>query len=168
MQDLPTDGLVTSQNVLGLELNAADCPPLVLYDPNKKVLGVGHIGRHGAALDLGPKMLEGMKKIHGSPRSKVIAYFGPAIAQVSYVMPRVDGHLHKPEWRQFIDKVPGGYAVDVVGYAAQRLLEHGVAAKNIHQSDVDVFADPDSFSLTAHKQLKRPDGRNGFMAALAV
>lgn len=167
MIDLPTDGLITTKKGVGLMLNAADCAPLVLYDAGQQVLGLAHIGREGAIKDLGPKMIRYMRDYYGAKPARILAYFGPAIASESYVLPHLSDALQAPDWKPFLKKTPEGYATDIVGYAAQRLMEAGVQADNISYSAIDVAAaNSGYFSFVRHQASNEPDGRNGFMVAM--
>lgn len=168
MIDLPADGLITATPGRGLMLAPADCAPAAIYDTRQKALALAHVGREGAALDIMPKMLRRLRQSHGTIAADVQVHFGASIAPESYVLPYLSPVLEQDAWRDFLREAPGGgFETDVVGYAIQRLVEHGIPAERISRSPVDVATHPDYFSFVAHKQRGALNGRNGFVAAIA-
>ncbi len=168
MVDLPADGLITRRSGKGLMLNAADCAPTIIYDPRLRILGLAHNGREGATLGIGPKLVEHMRRMYGTKPSDLVVHFGASIAPESYVMPRLGESLRQEAWRPFLREVEGGYETDIVGFAAQSLLDRGVRGENITRSAIDTFSHPDYFSFVEHAASGGavPDGRNGFIAVL--
>jgi copper oxidase (laccase) domain-containing protein len=166
MIDLPFDGLITRRPGNGLMLNAADCAPTVMYDPRQRVLALAHIGREGAAMDIGPKMVRYLQRNFGTKPADLVVHFGSSIAPESYVLSYIGEALRQEAWRPFLCEVDGGHATDIVGYAVQRLLENKIKAANISRSLVDVATHPEYFSLTAHDQGNGANGRNGFLVTL--
>jgi|GEM_PF-824410 len=166
--DVPGDGLITSNPDVALFLGAADCAPLVLYDPTEKVLGLAHIGRTGAVLGLAGQMLDYMQRERNINPEKVVAHFGPTIAPESYVLSYLGEDLQAADWQPFAYQSPNaqGYEIDFVGYTKSKLIEKGVPAANITETDVDVRTDRRHFSLTAHKEDGIDNGRNGFVVRL--
>jgi copper oxidase (laccase) domain-containing protein len=168
MIDLPTDGLITRRPGNGVMLNTADCAATVIYDPNERVLALGHIGREGAALDIGPKIVRYLQQTYRTKPADLLVHFGASIAPESYLLTYVGEPLRQEAWRPYIREVDGRFATDIVGYAAQRLLETGIQGQNIARSPIDVATHPDYFSFTEHLSDKTniADGRNGFLVTL--
>ena len=77
------DGLVTVTPSLVLSVRAADCVPILLYDPVKKVCGAVHSGWRGTA---GKIVAEAVKEMqsHGSDPSEILAAIGPCIGGDCY------------------------------------------------------------------------------------
>lgn len=54
---IKTDGLVTSSPGLFLGVKTADCLPLVLFDPVKKIVGLAHVGWRGFLKGIVPSLV---------------------------------------------------------------------------------------------------------------
>lgn len=79
-----TDGLVTETPGVGLMLRFADCLPILLYDPQKQVIGLGHAGWRGTVGLLAQRLAETMREEFGCHLSQVRAGLGPAIGPCCY------------------------------------------------------------------------------------
>jgi copper oxidase (laccase) domain-containing protein len=168
MADLPGDGLITTKSGDGLMLNTGDCAAVALFDP-RGVLGEAHIGREGAILDIGPKVVKQMQHDHGTRPQDLIVHFGSSIAPESYTLPYLSEALRQEAWKDYLVEIPGcGFQTDIVGYAVQRLIECGVPGQNITRSTIDVATHDNYFSFTEynHYEADMPDGRNGFIAVM--
>ncbi|MBQ2926878.1 MAG: laccase domain-containing protein [Ruminiclostridium sp.] len=73
------DGLITDQPGLCLTIYYADCIPVLLYDPVKKVIAAVHSGWRGTALGIAPKAVQKMADLYGSDPKDVLAAIGPGI-----------------------------------------------------------------------------------------
>jgi YfiH family protein len=77
------DALVTATPGLGLAVLAADCVPLVLYDPVAHVLGCVHAGWRGTVARVAAAAVEAMAGLGARP-GDVLAAIGPAIEPARY------------------------------------------------------------------------------------
>lgn len=80
----PADGLITAEPGCGLTMNYADCSPILLYDPVKKAIGLGHAGWQGAVKDLPGAMVRAMVDAYSSNPADLIATIGPSIGPCCY------------------------------------------------------------------------------------
>src|SRR5580700_4643920 len=79
-QQVPeADALVTADPSVVLAILAADCVPVVLYDPVAHVLGCVHSGWRGTVARVSEAALAAMRTLGASPEN-VIAGLGPAIS----------------------------------------------------------------------------------------
>lgn len=79
-----TDSLVTDQKNMALALNFADCVPIILYDPIKKVIAGVHAGWKGTASKIATKTVQKMvEEFHCKPED-IIALIGPCIGQCCF------------------------------------------------------------------------------------
>ena len=62
----------------------ADCVPILLADPVKKIIGVVHAGWRGAAKGIVQKTVETMVKQFGSDGKALLAAIGPSIGSCCY------------------------------------------------------------------------------------
>ena len=79
-----TDGLITDQTNVALLIKYADCSPIVLFDPVKKVHALLHAGWRGTVQRISEHALVMMESRFGSERKDVLAYIGPSIDQQNY------------------------------------------------------------------------------------
>jgi YfiH family protein len=96
------DALVTASEGVLLMLLAADCVPVILYDPSRRVVGVAHAGWSGTVQQVVTRLLTRMKEGFGSTPGDVFAGIGPSIGPCCYevgqdVIERVRSSLQAPE-----------------------------------------------------------------------
>lgn len=77
------DALVTDQPGFGLSILTADCVPVLLLDPNARVIAAAHAGWRGALGGVIEAAVSAMERL-GAARSEIVAATGPAIQQRSY------------------------------------------------------------------------------------
>lgn len=80
----PVDGLITNEPGCGLTMNYADCAPILLCDPGKGVIGLGHAGWKGAVNDLPGALVRAMQNSYGSKPAELVAAIGPCIGPCCY------------------------------------------------------------------------------------
>lgn len=98
------DGLITNQPGLALTIFSADCIPVLLYDPVKRVIAAVHAGWRGTAGDIAGKAARKMREEYGSETGDILAAIGPGIslccfethADVPEAMTEALGHLARP------------------------------------------------------------------------
>jgi YfiH family protein len=78
------DGLITDQLGCVLTMNFADCAPILLYDPRRRAIGLGHAGWKGAVVDLPGAMARAMTAEFGSDPADLVAAIGPCIGPCCY------------------------------------------------------------------------------------
>lgn len=78
------DGIITDQPGVALTMNFADCTPILLYDPRRKAIGLGHAGWQGAVKDLPGALVRAMVREFGSDPVDLLAAIGPTIGACCY------------------------------------------------------------------------------------
>ncbi len=78
------DGLITDQPGCVLTMNFADCAPILLYDPRRRAIGLGHAGWRGAVVDLPGALVRAMTVEFGSDPADLVAAVGPCIGPCCY------------------------------------------------------------------------------------
>lgn len=73
------DGLITNYDGVPLAIFVADCLPLYIYDPRKKVIGLIHAGRAGTQMEIARKAIEMMETEYETSPRDCLAILGPAI-----------------------------------------------------------------------------------------
>ncbi|KRA37365.1 MULTISPECIES: peptidoglycan editing factor PgeF [unclassified Nocardioides] len=78
------DGIVTATPGVTLMVRAADCVPVLLADPDARVIGAAHAGRLGMALGVVPATVARMRELGAG---HVSAWVGPHICGSCYEVP---------------------------------------------------------------------------------
>lgn len=81
---IEADAVITSMNGLILGVLVADCVPILIYDPESKVIAAIHAGWKGTALGILKKTLTLIKKEFNTSLSKTIISIGPSIRWCCY------------------------------------------------------------------------------------
>jgi polyphenol oxidase len=130
---LEGDAMVTATPGLALGILTADCAPVLLADPQAKVIGAAHAGWKGALGQNGHGILEAsleaMQKL-GALKDRIIAVIGPSISQTNYEVGAdfrdrfLELGLRNRRFFVPSDK-EGHYRFDLAGYVAHRLRSAG-------------------------------------------
>lgn len=78
------DSILTNKSNVTLFMRFADCVPILLYDPVKKVIGIAHAGWQGTCQKIAAAAVEKMNERYGSSTSDILAGIGPSICQSCY------------------------------------------------------------------------------------
>ena len=161
-----TDGLITAEPEIVLMLLFADCVPVILFSPEKRVLGVIHAGWKGSAKKITQKAISIFEKDFSVKPEEINAAIGPAIGQCCYpVSSDTAIELHKSINKNHAkiftennktDKIN----VDLKKLNAQQLKEIGVI--NIDASDLCTSCKYDTFF-----SYRAENGLTGRHAAIA-
>lgn len=124
------DAIVTDVPGLAVAVLTADCAPVLLCDPQARVIGAAHAGWRGALSGIVESAVEAMEKL-GAKRERIAAAIGPAISQRAYEVggDYVEGFLaEEPQSSAYFatDEASGEPHFDLAGYVADRLARAGV------------------------------------------
>jgi YfiH family protein len=163
------DAIVTRAEGLAIGASAADCGPILLADPNARVIGAAHAGWKGALTGIVESTVDAMEKL-GADRNGIVAAIGPLIRQPSYevggefVERFIEADAENALF--FIPSTREAHAMfDLAGYIRTRLENAGVLM--IDDIGVDTYSDPRFFSYRRSVHRKEPDyGRHVHAIAL--
>ena len=80
---ISADGVITRSKNLALCILTADCAPLLIYDPKKKIIAAAHLGWKGAYKKIAIKIFNKLLKL-GSKKEDLIVAIGPCISNKNY------------------------------------------------------------------------------------
>jgi len=160
---IQSDSFITSTPGVYLFLLTADCLPLTLYDPGKKVLALVHLSRMTTGGKLVQKTIEVMRNKWEVDAGDILVWGDPSISKSSY---KLDFFTEGVDvWGDFVVKMPDGkVSVDVIGFNRKQLLDMGVKENNIDISDIDTFKSSTYFS---HYRSSRTGEREGRFVTVA-
>ncbi len=163
------DAIVTRSEGLAIGAIAADCGPILLVDPNARVIGAAHAGWKGALTGILESTVDAMEKL-GAERSGIVAAIGPLIRQHSY---EVGGEFVERFIQAdaehalfFIPSAREQHSMfDLAGFIRMRLENAGVLM--IDDTGIDTYSDERFFSYRRSVHRKEPDyGRHVHAIAL--
>jgi len=133
------DAVITNQPGVMIGVCVADCVPILLCDPEKRVIAAVHAGWHGTASRLVSKAVEGMKSEFGCIPATLQAAVGPSIGKCCYEVdtPVMQAFLKAGiAWDSCAE--PGGegkWQLDMAAANRELLLLSGLKADSIKVSD---------------------------------
>jgi YfiH family protein len=163
------DAIVTRIEGLAIGVTAADCGPVLLVDPNARVIGAAHAGWKGALTGIIESTVAAMEKL-GAERSGIVAAIGPLIRQHSY---EVGGEFVERFIEFDADNAPffipasreNHSMFDLAGFIRMRLENAGVLM--IDDIGVDTYSDERFYSYRRSVHRKETDyGRHVHAIAL--
>ncbi len=115
------DAIVTRVPGIAIGVSTADCGPVLLADPEARVIGAAHAGWRGALTGVIEATVAAMTKL-GAARGRIVAAAGPMIRQPSYEVGQdlVDRFVAvEPNTIRFFKPAsrPGHSMFDLAGYA---------------------------------------------------
>ena len=163
------DAIVTQSEGLAIGASAADCGPILLVDPNARVIAAAHAGWKGALTGIVESTVAAMQKLGAEPGG-IVAAIGPLIRQRSY---EVGGEFVErfieadaENGRFFIPAARQGHSMfDLAGFIRMRLENAGVLI--IDDIGIDTYSDERFYSYRRSVHRKEPDyGRHVHSIAL--
>jgi YfiH family protein len=117
------DALVSDRPGIFLTIRTADCIPILLADPKRRVVAAVHAGWRGTAARIAPKTVEVLQREYGIRPGDIIAAIGPGIGACCYeVGADVASHFG----------VQGRARIDLAGISTRQLQEAGLRLDSIH------------------------------------
>ncbi len=138
-QNVESDAIVTNQSGIMVGVLVADCYPVLLHDPVKKVAAAVHAGWRGAAAGLIGKVVSAMKADFSCRPGDLLAAVGPGIGAHKYLVDRPvrdafrDGSGY---WEAISRELSlGQWQLDLRKSCRLQLEAAGVEAGNIDEVD---------------------------------
>jgi YfiH family protein len=159
------DGLVTADQSVVLAVHVADCVPLLLADPRRRVVAAVHAGWRGTAAGVSIAAVTVMAERVGCRPEDLRAAIGPCIGACHYEVDEpVVAALQRWSWRDAVltPNARGRWQLDLREATRRQLIEAGVPAIQIETLDWCTFEHPELFYSY------RRDRATGRMAALVA
>lgn len=160
------DGLVTATPGLVLGTFYADCIPVFLFDPVRRVIGLSHSGWKGTLASIAVKTIQVMHEQGGTSPEQVQVFIGPGISACCFtIQPDLADKVARafPYDHDIIRVDNDRITWDLKETIRKSLLFAGVPAGNILVSNQCTACCPDRFF-----SYRREGGVTGRMAAMAV
>jgi YfiH family protein len=129
------DALVTNRPGIAIGVGTADCGPVLLAEPDARVIAAVHAGWRGALAGVVESALAAMEGL-GARRDRIVAALGPTISQANYEVgpelverflgdDRTNAGFFAPSARR------GHSLFDLPAYILARLRRAGLAAESL-------------------------------------
>jgi YfiH family protein len=144
-----TDALITNEAGICLTVFSADCAPILLFEPEKRVIAAIHAGWRGAVKKIAGKTIQKMKNDFGCNPEHIIAGIGPCISVSSYevgdtVIEEVRNNFDTADL--LLENVKNGKAHFNLPEAVKvSMMEQGVKAENIETAGICTYRESSRF-----------------------
>lgn len=153
----PVDAMFTDVPGRALCVLAADCAPVLVADPQARMVGVAHAGREGLAAGVVPSLVSAMTAAGARP-DRMRAVIGPAICGACYEVPaELQARVSAVVPAAACATASGTCGLDIAAGVQAQLKLAGV-----HQGRADGRCTRESPGLYSHRR----DGRTGRLAGL--
>jgi len=160
------DGIITNQPDIMIAVGVADCAPILIWDPVKRVAAALHSGWKGTAAGIARKGVAAMVGNFGSNPVDLLAAIGPAIGPCCY---EVDEPVRSAfsnqanEWELAASEVSKGkWKLDIAALIRLQLTDSGMLSDNVETSQQCVCCTQELFF--SHRRDKGDTGRQlGFI-----
>jgi len=143
---LPGDAIVTKIKNVGIGILAADCAPILLYDPQKKIIGCIHSGWKGALNGVIRNTIKKFKELD-SNIDNLFVVVGPCIGKENYEI-KIDIYEkfvnQNPRYEDFFKKISDNkYIFDLRSFINNKISDLNI--KNIENIEMDTFTERETF-----------------------
>ena len=143
---LTGDAIVTKIKKVGISILAADCVPILLYDPKNSVIGCIHSGWKGALNGIIENTIKKFNELNTKNTDLAVA-IGPCIKKENYeVMVDFREKFIDEDKKNkifFEEKGKNNYLFDLRAYVNKKL--ENLSIKNIDNVDMDTFSNKETF-----------------------
>jgi polyphenol oxidase len=150
------DAVATDRPGIALEIRVADCVPLFVIDPARRVVALAHAGWRGTLAGMGARLIEALAARFGSRPSDLRVWIGPCIGPECY---EVGPEVAAPFRREFGEAaVPSERRVDLRAANRAALVRAGALPAQIETIELCTSCRPDLFH--SHRASGGRPGRN--------
>ena len=153
---LPGDAIVTKIKNVGIGILSADCAPILLYDPQKKIIGCIHSGWKGALNGVIRNTIKKFKELDSNVDNLFITV-GPCIGKENY---EVKINFYEKfinqdlKHKEFFTKIEENkYIFDLRAFINKEISDLNV--KNIENIELDTFSEKETFYSYRRSCLKK-------------
>jgi len=150
------DGLISDIPGQILAVIAADCMPILIFDPVNNVVAALHGSRKSLISGIVPKALAKMVSRFNSKPRDILVGIGPHIRKCHYwLKPKTHRRLQSTSFKKYFVNKKGKTYFDLKKLALRDFLTSGIQKKNIQDCGICTFCDHRRY-FSARKEEKRP------------
>lgn len=151
---LDSDAIYTDRKNNFLAVSVADCIPVLLYEPDKKIVAAIHSGWKGSANKIVSLTIDEIQGKMGAETESLVAFIGPGISQKNYEVGDDVGKFFDDEVK--IHK-NGKFYLDLKKNIYRELVSKGLKESNIEVCDLCTFEEKEL--LHSYRRDKEKSGR---------
>jgi YfiH family protein len=135
------DASITATPGVWLEIRTADCVPLLLADPVRKIVAAIHAGWRGTAAGISRLTVEALINEWGSNSEDLQVAIGPCIAACCFEV----GDEVAAHFSAYVESSTPRAHVNLINANRRQLVNAGIPAANIESLDLCTVCDPPRF-----------------------
>ena len=143
---LTGDAIVSEVKNIGIGILAADCAPILFYNPKKKIIGCAHSGWKGALNGIIKNTVKKFNELN-SNNEDLIAVVGPCIGKKNYLVKKDFFEkfvLQDKRNENFFNKIEGEkYAFDLRGFINKEISDLNI--NEVENIEIGTFAQKEFF-----------------------
>jgi len=143
---LSGDAIVCEAKNVGIGILAADCAPILFYDPVKKIIGCAHAGWKGALRGVVRNIVKKFNELNSNVND-LIAVIGPCISKKSYEVEKdfFNEFIIQNEKNEIFFEINDDkkYFFDLRAYINNEISD--LKIKNVENIDMDTFSNDEYF-----------------------
>ncbi len=138
------DALLTDQENVIVGILTADCVPILLYDPVRRVVAAVHAGWRGTEGEIVIKTVGAMKHRFGTDPSDILAGVAPAIGKCCYEVGE-DVASHFSAYPDAIDRLGEKSMIDLSAINKIQMISAGILEEHIEMSGICTACEVETF-----------------------
>lgn len=156
---LGVDALISNVPSQILGIYTSDCIPLILYDPQNRVIGAVHAGYKSLAKGIISNCVESFNSSFNSPPANIIVGIEPFIHVCCYeIREDILGFIDNLNWLIYVNKKSNQMFLDLNAILYEQLTACGILSSNIENMEMCTACRSDIF-FSARK--RKPDDERG-------
>lgn len=161
-----SDALITDIPDITLITQYADCTPISLVDPAKKVIASVHSGWRGTSMGILQNAIISMKENYMSNVEDIRCFFWPSISAEDFEVDEDVAEIFRNSYadsENFIYRKGHKYHIDL-GYVNKMLaVRNGILLQNIYTSNISTYSDK---RFHSYRRDKKNSGRMALLMEL--
>lgn len=146
-----TDGLITDEKNIPLVIFSADCVPILLAEPKRRVVAAIHAGWRGSVKKIAGKAVSKMIKQYGANANEIRAAIGASIGPCCFEVGEETAVLFPENY--VTPKQNGKFTVDLWRFNRDVLISAGLREENISiAGECTVCMQDKYYSYRAHRE----------------
>lgn len=131
------DAVITDRKNLFIGIKTADCLPVLIFDPENKVIGAVHAGWRGTAKGILKKTILKMNEVYGCKSKNLLIAFGPYIKGCCYEVGDevIEAMKEENPEEDYILRIDGKKHIDIGVANLIQAVSVGVKKENIWISE---------------------------------
>jgi YfiH family protein len=148
------DGLITAEKNIFMIVSTADCFPVLMYNPVKKIAAGIHSGWRGTQKGIAAKAIDMMKRELKCEPADIKIFTGPGISCEKFEVGRDVAELFE---YKYVSNNEGKFFIDLKQNLTDQLRAAGIPDENMEVSDLCTYSEKDY--LHSYRRDKNLSGR---------